>query len=103
MHATECDAYDILKDIKDFPLPLVYFSRKHVSEDRPGVLIMEDLTRRGVHMEIHTGGSKQLCLNFVRNFAIFQVRQKLLTNSNLLTSSDLLRHNSRREMAKPLC
>lgn len=41
-HDKECEAYDLIKDIKDFPKAETYYIQK-IGENSPGIIVMEVL------------------------------------------------------------
>jgi hypothetical protein len=61
-HNTECDFYEIFKEINNFPMPKVIYTQKfYPREKQLGVIIMEDLSEQGQ------------TLNFFGTLHVFQV------------------------------
>jgi hypothetical protein len=72
VHNVECDAYNLLKDIRDFPLAEIYYSLKG-DEHTNGVIIMEDLSVGYITMGIFQSVTAEHCLAVAKHFADFQV------------------------------
>lgn len=46
-HNSECDFYEIFKNVEDLPLPKVYYVQKCIVEKKQtGVIFMEDLSEK---------------------------------------------------------
>ncbi|KAI6234767.1 CHK domain-containing protein [Aphelenchoides fujianensis] len=62
LHDREVQAFDVLKEIRStgYPLPDVYGSDHH-GEERPGILLMEDMSGRGVNVEALDSLSAEQC------------------------------------------
>lgn len=72
IHNVECDAYDLIKDIKNFPLPEIYYVEK-ANENTNGIIMMEDLSEECTVMGSLRSVTAELCLEVARHFADFQV------------------------------
>lgn len=71
-HNKECDAYNLFKNITNFPLPEVYYV-EHISAGHPGVIVLEDLSHKATTIGLFRSATKQHCLNVARHLGTFQV------------------------------
>jgi hypothetical protein len=72
MHNGECDAYELIKDLKNFPIPKVYFVERS-DETHPGLIVMNDLSGKGASLGVFYTATQQQCFNIARHMADFQV------------------------------
>jgi hypothetical protein len=73
MHNAEVDAYDLLKGLKDFPAPEIYYMERTTPE-RPGLIMMSDLgSGRGASLGIFFTVTEKHCFKLARHMADLQV------------------------------
>ncbi|KAI6197767.1 hypothetical protein M3Y94_01263800 [Aphelenchoides besseyi] len=70
-HSIECEAYELLKDITDYPLAEVYYSEKS-NDKAKDIIVMQDLSESATTFGIYTSITTGQCLNFARHLADFQ-------------------------------
>ncbi|KAI6193535.1 hypothetical protein M3Y96_01028300 [Aphelenchoides besseyi] len=70
-HNVECDMYELLKEIRDFPLAEVYYIQ-HNTGNSNGLLVMEDLCDRTESLALNTSPTSAHCFNIARHVAQFQ-------------------------------
>ncbi|KAI6171876.1 hypothetical protein M3Y98_00910900 [Aphelenchoides besseyi] len=75
-HNVECDMYELLKEIRDFPLAEVYYIQ-HNTGNSNGLLVMEDLCDRTESLALNTSPTSAHCFNIARHVAQFQVSLRL--------------------------
>lgn len=46
IHNVECAFYEAVRNVEDFPLPTIWYTRKNTKHEI-GVILMEDLSSRG--------------------------------------------------------
>lgn len=71
-HNKECDAYNLIQNVKNFPKAEVFYS-EYKGEKTPGVIVMEYLekaTTIGMFRSVTT----QQCLNVARHLGTLQVK-----------------------------
>lgn len=71
MHNSECEAYDLMKDLKKFPLPKIYHLERRTKENQ-GLIVMEDLSAKGASLGIFFSVTQEQCFNLARHIADFQ-------------------------------
>jgi hypothetical protein len=73
MHNAEVDAYDLVKDLKDFPAPEIYYTER-ATPKQPGLIMMNDLgSGRGASLGIFFTVTEKHCFNLARHMADLQV------------------------------
>jgi hypothetical protein len=72
-HNKECEAYELIKDIKHFPKPETYYFEK-ISENSDGIIVMQDLSQIATTNGLFKSATVQQCLNLAKHFGNFQVR-----------------------------
>ncbi|KAI6177803.1 hypothetical protein M3Y97_00947500 [Aphelenchoides bicaudatus] len=78
-HNTECDAYKLIENVKDFPKVEIYYI-EHRSESQPGVIVMEDLTGKAKTLGLFRSLTVQQCLNAAKNFGTLQAQMNSVDN-----------------------
>lgn len=71
MHNTECAAYEIIREMNDFPAPEIYYLEIRTPESQ-GMIMMEDLSRNGISFGILLSVTQEHCFNLARHIADFQ-------------------------------
>lgn len=72
LHNIECDAYELMWGIKDFPLAEIYYLKK-ADEHTNGVILMEDLSEQCTTLGMFRTVTAEHCLEVAKSFADFQV------------------------------
>ncbi|KAI6196069.1 hypothetical protein M3Y94_01065100 [Aphelenchoides besseyi] len=70
-HNVECDMYELLNEIRDFPLAEVYYIQ-HNTANSNGLLVMEDLCDRTESLALNISPTSAHCFNIARHVAQFQ-------------------------------
>jgi hypothetical protein len=71
IHNRECDAYTLIKDVKEVPKPEVYYL-EYRTESQPGVIVMEYLDK-ATTIGMYRSVTVQQCLNMARHLGTLQV------------------------------
>lgn len=71
-HNKECEAYQLIENVKDFPKVKTFYLEKS-GEKKPGVIVMEDLSKKATTIGLFRSVTQQHCLNVARHFGNFQV------------------------------
>ncbi|KAI6190779.1 hypothetical protein M3Y97_00155700 [Aphelenchoides bicaudatus] len=73
MHNAEVDAYELLKDLNDFPKPQVYHTEKACSK-KAGYIMMNDLSGGfGASLGIFYTVTEKQCYNLAKHMVDFQI------------------------------
>jgi hypothetical protein len=83
LHNVECDSYELMHNIRDFPLPQVYFLQK-ATDEQTGVIMMEDLSETAIVTGFFRSITPELCLNFARHLADLQTYFELMDHNQWL-------------------
>jgi hypothetical protein len=80
-HNVECDAYELLKGIKDFPLAEIYYLQK-ANEHKNGIIMMADLSDRCTTLGTFRSITSEYCFQAAKHIADFQAYIECLDNDN---------------------
>lgn len=73
MHNGEVSAYELLKDLKDFPIPQVYYMER-ATPKHAGLIMMNDLgSGRGASLGIFYSVTEKHCFNLAKHMVDLQV------------------------------
>ncbi|KAI6174405.1 hypothetical protein M3Y98_01186500 [Aphelenchoides besseyi] len=72
-HNLECTAYELIRDVVDFPKPHVYFTQR-TGEGNPGLIVMNDLSETATTIGIFKSITVDHCINAARHFATFHAQ-----------------------------
>ncbi|KAI6170714.1 hypothetical protein M3Y97_01121300 [Aphelenchoides bicaudatus] len=81
IHNCECDAYELLQQIKNIPVPEIYYLEKADSKNM-GVILMEDVSLFGRSMDDSESVTKEQCFEIARILADFQAQIHFLEDQS---------------------
>ncbi|CAD5228401.1 unnamed protein product [Bursaphelenchus xylophilus] len=70
-HECECKLFDLIKDLKDLPVPTCYYTELG-GEKHPGCIIMQDLSESCTGISIKRYVTEELCFEIAKVLAKFQ-------------------------------
>ncbi|KAI6222701.1 putative oxidoreductase dhs-27 [Aphelenchoides besseyi] len=86
-HNNECYVYELINTIDEFPTPRLFFLET-ATEDRPGIIVMEDLSDSTTTANVFDGAPADLCFNIAKHFA--QLQAAINTTPDLKQKSEKL-------------
>jgi hypothetical protein len=72
MHTRECEAYRLLNELKDLAVPRAFYIEEG-SEQRVGVIVLEDVNRGTRLLDVFESASQAHCFDLAEQIAKLQV------------------------------